>query len=236
LKTTSRKVTIVLADQDPAFRNDLRFLLEGEQHFEIAGEASDPESAAGLIAEVAPQVVLLDYMIHRELEERGLPRQQELTAGIHRIVMVKNPEKKAIIESFRLGAQGIVLKESARRIWGQSIRAVISGQYWLGSETLALLIQAIREAPASGTSVTPTMHYDLTPREIEIVQKIAEGRSNKEVGLDFSIQERTVKHHLTNIFQKVGVSSRLELALLVRDRRMPAVQVTSDRILDRDEP
>jgi DNA-binding CsgD family transcriptional regulator len=97
----------------------------------------------------------------------------------------------------------------------------------LGNESLAVLIQAIRGSSSHGSGTVSTRHYSLTPREIEIVQKIADGRSNKEVGHDFSIRERTVKHHLTNIFGKVGVSSRLELALFARDHQISTFPASS---------
>lgn len=134
--------------------------------------------------------------------------------------MLDTPEKTRIIESFRLGAKGIVLKESPARIWWKGIGAVLAGQYWLGNESLAVLIQAIRDSPVQPHGRNAAHHFGLTPREIEIVQRIADGRSNKEVGEDCSIRERTVKHHLTNIFGKVGVSSRLELALFAREHQI----------------
>jgi DNA-binding NarL/FixJ family response regulator len=137
-----------------------------------------------------------------------------------RIVALEVPEKEKIIESFRLGARGIILKTSPARIWRRGIAAVLAGQYWLGNESLEVLVQAIRDLPTRVNSIPA--HFGLTPREIEIVQKIADGRSNKEVGEDCSIRERTVKHHLTNIFGKVGVSSRLELALFARDNAILA--------------
>ena len=213
-------IRIVIADEEPAFRKNLCGLLATQSGIEILGEANDAEGAAALMTQPVPHVLLLDYRISRKLQSRSIPNGADSTRAVRKIVMLSTPEKAYIIESFRLGAQGIVLKGSAEPIWQNSIAAVAAGQYWLGNESLAVLIQAICESPQSGSGPLPARYCGLTPREIEIIQKIADGRSNKEVGEDFSIRERTVKHHLTNIFGKVGVSSRLELALFARDHRV----------------
>jgi DNA-binding NarL/FixJ family response regulator len=89
----------------------------------------------------------------------------------------------------------------------------MAGQYWLESESLGVLVEALRDSLEHGNGARSPKDYGLTRREVDIITKIASGRSNKEVGEEFAISERTVKHHLTNIFGKVGVSSRLQLAL-----------------------
>jgi two-component system nitrate/nitrite response regulator NarL len=217
---SSTPIRIVIADAEPDFRTNLRRVLTAKPGFEILGEASDAAEAAALTARFAPHVLLLDYALSLELQACGAPIRAGFASPVRTIVMLTAPERANLIESFRLGAHGIVLKGSAHPVWQNSIAAVAAGQYWLGNESLAVLIQAICESPASNSGPLPAKYYGLTPREIEIVQKIASGRSNKEVGRDFSIRERTVKHHLTNIFVKVGVSSRLELALFARDHKI----------------
>jgi DNA-binding NarL/FixJ family response regulator len=131
--------------------------------------------------------------------------------------LVAIAEIQSIVEAFELGAKGVVLKSSLPRTWGIGIQAVLAGQYWVGDESVPILLQAARQflvRPASRSMG----EFGLTPRETEIAGKIAAGLSNKEVGRQFLISERTVKHHLTNIFTKMGVSSRLELAVLVHDK------------------
>jgi len=210
----------VFADEEPDFRRTLREILTAQPGIEILAEANDAASAAALTTRFAPDVLLLDYSLCPKLQTTAGRNEGGCSPTVRKIVMVTTPEKANVIGAFRLGAQGIVLKGSARPIWLNSIAAVAAGQYWLGSESLAVLVQAICESPPSDTGPLPTRYLGLTRREIEIIQKIADGRSNKEVGQDFSIRERTVKHHLTNIFGKVGVSSRLELALFARDHKI----------------
>jgi len=211
-----RPVRIFIADEEVAFCKNLRRVLQPQRRIEIIGSAHDVESLLKLTEAQRPHVLLIDYRIWRKLEVPGGHR----VAGPIELIMLDTPDKTEIIESFRLGARGVILKKSQARIWWKGIGAVLAGQYWLGNESLAVLIQAIRDSPLHSDKTVTSRHFGLTPREIEIVQKIADGRTNKEVGEDCAIRERTVKHHLTNIFGKIGVSSRLELALFARDHQM----------------
>lgn len=226
---TSR-VRILIADEDAGARESARRALEPQRRIELVAEGHDVESAVTLTAEHSPHVVVFDYVLYKTAAARGF---ENANSRILTIVTLAAPDKASIIESFRLGAKGIILKQSPPRIWWRGIGAVLSGQYWLGSESLTALIHAIREQPLKGGKGSATRHFGLTPREIEIVRRIADGRSNKEVGDDCSIRERTVKHHLTNIFTKVGVSSRLELALFARDYPWLALANTAEPEEDR---
>jgi len=220
-KNGLRAVKVLVADHDQAFREGLIRLLRPQRRIEIIGEAGNAGAANELIDTRAPHIVLLDYDFCRQLAPQLEDSRAKMEAPVS-IVTLPAPERTRIIDSFRMGARGIILRESQARIWWKGISAVLAGQYWLGNESLAVLIQAIREKPLQRVGNESARHFGLTPREIEIVKKIALGRTNKEVGEHYSIRERTVKHHLTNIFGKVGVSSRLELALFAREHQILA--------------
>jgi DNA-binding NarL/FixJ family response regulator len=226
-----RGVRILIADSTPAFCESLRRVLTPRHRLTIVGEAYDAARVCELTAIHRPQMRVLDYDLSRSMEMQDEPAADQQPFDV---LTLHAPEKESIIESFRLGARGIILKNSPARVWRRGIAAVISGQYWLGNESLAVLIQAIREPSVNGSNSVPSRHFGLTAREIEIVQKIADGRSNKQVGEDCSIRERTVKHHLTNIFSKVGVSSRLELAVFARNNRIFNEQALLTRVRDHD--
>jgi two-component system nitrate/nitrite response regulator NarL len=141
------------------------------------------------------------------------------------IVLVTSADPHHIVEAFELGATGVVLKASLPPEWGPGIERVIAGQYWFADESITILLRAARQSLLP-PETAQLRDFGLTRRETEIARKIAAGRSNRELSQEFSICERTVKHHLTNIFKKVGVSSRLELAVRVRDsvpERQPAI-------------
>jgi len=225
-------INVVIADQEPDVRRKLQNLLV-QPGIDIVGEAADADTALTLTAQLMPHILLLDYPLCRKINARnGAAERRNGSKPVAMIVMLTAQEKSTIIDSFRLGAQGVVMKDSERSIWRSSIAAVAAGQYWLGNESLAVLIRAVCESPVNSNGPLPAKYYELTPRELEIIRKIADGRSNKQVGEDCSIRERTVKHHLTNIFGKVGVSSRLELALFARDHK---ILVQSTAVIDTDD-
>lgn len=219
-KTTAVRTTrILLADDHTIFRDGLRRLLESEPEFQVIGEAADGAEAIVKTRELEPDILLLDLAMPRI---PGIEALRELTRGgtaAKIILLTAAIEKNQIVEALQIGARGIVMKEAATQLLFKSIRAVMSGQFWVGRESVGDMVQYLREktetqAPAQGRS------YGLTRREMEIVAAIVAGLTNKEIAKKFTLSEDTVKHHLTNIFNKVGVSSRLELALFAINHRL----------------
>ena len=137
------------------------------------------------------------------------------------ILLTAAAEKEQIVEALQLGARGVVLKDSATQILLKSIRAVMHGEYWVGRESVSNLVQYLRSLIDSSATASRRKRYGLTPRELEIISAVVAGYANKEVAEHFKISEDTVKHHLSNIFDKLGVSTRLELALFAVNQSLP---------------
>ena len=135
--------------------------------------------------------------------------------------MTAAAEKKQIVEALQLGARGVVLKDSATQLLLKSIHTVMSGEYWVGRESVSNLVQYLRNLVQSFGEESKQKKFGLTPRELEIVSAVVAGYSNKEIAEYFKISEDTVKHHLSNIFDKLGVSTRLELALFAVNQALP---------------
>ena len=213
-------IRVVIADEQPTVRRDLRRSLESETGLYVLGEASDANGAVQLARETEPDILLIDFALSQKCDFKALNNPANHLALVRVVVTVTKIEKFYLVEAFRLGAQGVLLKRSTPRVLLKSIKSVMAGQYWLEGESVGILVEALREnlAQGDGGSNSPK-DYRLTRREIDIIAKIASGRSNKEVGEEFAISERTVKHHLTNIFSKLGVSSRLQLALFAVNSR-----------------
>lgn len=223
---TLQPVRILLADDHPIFRDGLRRLLEAETGFHVVGEASDGAEAVAMARKLKPDLLLLDLAMPRH---PGLEAVRELgnSENPTRILLLTAAvEKDQIVEALQLGARGVVLKESATELLLNSIRAVMAGQYWVGRETISNLVEYLRGLLVP--SPTPKQKkFGLTPRELEIVSAVVAGYTNKDIAAHYKISEDTVKHHLSNIFDKLGVSTRLELALFAVHQDLPLVPVES---------
>jgi two-component system nitrate/nitrite response regulator NarL len=206
-------IHILIADDHPIFRDGLRSLLEGHAGFRVVGEAADGAEAVRLAKQVNPDIILLDLAMPKY---SGLEALRDLAFSptpLRIIVLTAAIENSEIVEALQLGARAVVLKESATDVLIQSIHSVMAGQYWVGRESVAGLVQALQDLRSSATRDRSRKTFGLTPRELEIVEMIVAGYRNRDIAQKFSISEQTVKHHLTNIFNKLGVSTRLELAL-----------------------
>jgi DNA-binding NarL/FixJ family response regulator len=213
-------IRILIADDHPIFRDGLKRLLELEPSFRVVGEASDGVEAVKLTRQLKPDILLLDLAMPRV---PGLEALAELASGqvpVRTILLTAAIERTQIVEALQLGARGIVLKESATELLMKSIRSVMAGQYWVGRESVSDLVATLRELMPRGGEEPPGRRYGLTPRELEVISTIVAGYTNKDIAEKFSISEQTVKHHLTNIFDKLGVSNRLELALFAVNHRL----------------
>jgi two-component system nitrate/nitrite response regulator NarL len=213
-------IRVVIADDHPIFREGLRKLLESEPGFQVVGQAQDGEEAVKLVRQLQPDILLLDVSMPRVT---GLLALQELAGAgdpVRTILLTASIDQDDVVTALQLGARGVVMKEVATQLLFKSIRCVMDGQYWVGREGVSNLVQTLRKMMASGDERAKKKTFGLTKREMEIVGTIVGGYSNKEIAKKFTISEDTVKHHLTNIFNKTGVSSRLELALFAVNHKL----------------
>jgi two-component system nitrate/nitrite response regulator NarL len=218
----SHPIRIVIADDHPIFRDGLRRLLESEGDMKVVGEACDGIEAVKLATEIKPDILLLDLAMPHHTGLDALRDLNTRGAGAVRIILLTAAaEKKQVVEALQLGARGVVLKDSATQLLLKSIKAVMSGEYWVGRDSVSNLVQYLRNLMQSTNEETKQKKFGLTPRELEIVSAVVAGYANKEIAEYFKISEDTVKHHLSNIFDKLGVSTRLELALFAVNQGLP---------------
>jgi two-component system, NarL family, nitrate/nitrite response regulator NarL len=215
-------VRIVLADDHQLFREAVRVLLDDEPDFEVVGEAGSGEEAVALTLRHEPDILLLDVAMP---DRNGLTVLEQIAAASKatRIILVTGAiDEGELLRALQLGARGVVLKEAGATELLNSIRLVHSGEYFVGRERMSDLITALRgRAADSNTSAQHQVpDFGLTPRERQIVSAVVNACQNKEIAERFAISEKTVKHHLTHIFTKVGVSSRLELAMFALQHRL----------------
>ena len=210
-------IRVILADDHPIFRDGLRKLLTSDDNIAIVGEASNGNEAMQMVAKLKPDVLLLDL---RMPDKDGLAVLEEInfdTLPTRVIVLTATEDDRDVIRAMRLGARGVVLKQSATDLLVKSIHKVYSGEIWLDQRMTAEVMKAFSKSSEAGARREKPL---LSDREKEIVQLVAQGFRNKEVGEKLFISEQTVKNHLHNIFDKLGVSDRLELALYAIHHRL----------------
>ena len=220
-----QEVRILIADDHPIFRDGLRRLLEAEPGLHVIGEASNGAEAVKLGRQLKPDVLLLDLAMPGHPGFEAL-RELGSSSAIRIILLTAAVEKNEIVEALQLGARGVVLKDSATQLLLKAIRSVMAGQYWVGREEVSNLLPYLRPLIQSAQRSTKQRKFGLTPREIEIISGVVAGFTNKDIADHFKISEDTVKHHLSNIFDKVGVSTRLELALFAVNQSIPLAAIS----------
>jgi len=209
-------ITIVIADDHPIFRDGLRKLLALEDDFEVIGEARDGNEAFEVVRMKEPDVLLLDLRMPSLDGLSALPKLQGLNVKTKVIVVTASEDKNEFVQAMKLGCAGIVLKQAATDQLIKCIRRVYAGEIWMDASTTAAVLRQFATGTESAPPGPQARGRDRTPlsqREREIVALVAQGYKNKEMAAKMFISEQTVKNHLHNIFDKLGVSDRLELAL-----------------------
>src|SRR5579885_3905097 len=206
---TKRKIRIVIADDHPIVRDGLRKLLLLEEDLQVVGEASDGCEVLDKMQELDPDVLLLDLRMPNLDGLSALQALQQTNKRTRVIVLTASEDKNEFVQAMKLGCSGIVLKQTAPDLIVKSIRKVHAGEIWLDSHTTAAVMRQFQTGGESVNSVGGGKGRERSPlsaREREIVALVAQGYKNKEMAEKMFISEQTVKNHLHNIFDKLGVS------------------------------
>jgi two-component system nitrate/nitrite response regulator NarL len=219
VRVSPAPIRVLIADGHTLFRDGLRKLIEAEEGFEAVGDVAEGDMVVALARQAQADIILLSLTMPR-LD--GMEVLRELAAAeipARTLLLAEVSDREQIVRALKLGAYGIVTKDSTTNRLFDSIRCVMAGQYWIGRESVSDLVRALRAfTPAEGPP--KFREFGLTPRELEIVTLVVAGYSNPEIAQRCSISEQTVKHHMSNIFDKLGVSNRLELALFAVNHRL----------------
>ena len=197
-------IRILIADDHGVVRQGLEMYLELDPELEIVGQAVDGAEALRLARELKPDVVLMDLLMPAMdgiAATRAIRRE---LPDVEVIALTSVLENGMVFDAMRAGAVGYLLKDTNAKALCQAVKAAAAGQVQLSPQVAERLV---REVPA------PESPETLTRRETEVLRLLARGRSNKEIAVDLSIAEKTVKTHVSNILGKLGVSSRTQAAL-----------------------
>jgi len=220
--TATIPTSVLLADDHPLFREALRELIETDRGFQVVGQANDGREAIRMVTEMRPDLLLLDLLMPGKSGLETLEDLASMSAPTRTLLLAAEVADSDIVDALQRGARGVVMKQSASELLFKSMRTVMAGQYWVGRECMGDLIDKMRERASSPAPEPVRPTFGLTPREMEIVSTVVSGYANGEIAQKYAISVKTVKHHLTNIFDKLGVANRLELALFAVQHRLEA--------------
>jgi two-component system, NarL family, nitrate/nitrite response regulator NarL len=205
-------IRILIADDHPVFRQGLISVFRTEPDFTVIGQASDGRQALQMIRDLHPDILVLDLVMPGLSGLETLREMSGESTPVRTMLLTASIAKEQIAQALQLGARGVVLKDAPTDLLFRSIRAIAAGRFWVGENEVGDLMEALQPYITPAGDVAKKK-FGLTARELDVVGAVVSGFTNRDIAEKYSISEQTVKHHLRNIFDKLGVSNRLELAL-----------------------
>ncbi len=218
MTTSDQVIRVAIVDDHTMLREGLRKILSMEDDLEVVADADDGRAAAAIVAENTPDVLLLDLRMPGTGGLEVIGAVHEASPSTKVLILTASDDRRDHVAALTQGARGIIMKDSAAETLVTAIRAVNSGQAWVDREITGTLLEELahRGNPEEAGNEPP----QLTQRESEIVDLVISGCRNREISERLGISEKTVKAHLSNIFAKLGVRDRLELAIYALNRRV----------------
>ncbi|MDM8520683.1 response regulator transcription factor [Anaerolineales bacterium HSG6] len=213
--TPGKEIRLILADDHAVVRSGTRQLLERQPDFNIVGEASDGSEAIDMTRRLKPDVVVMDVRMPRVSGVEATKRIKAEMPEVNVLVMTAHDDDEYVFALLQAGANGYLLKTAEIEELVQAIRLVASGQSALAPEVTGKVVAQFTSGKSLPDVLASTQDsYDgLTERELGVLKLVGQGLSNKQIGKKLFISDRTVQAHLSNIFSKLGVSSRTEAVM-----------------------
>src|SRR3954468_22672932 len=214
-RTPGEHVKILLVDDHALFRVGMRNILEREPDFDVVGDADDSRSAVDAAIQTSPDIVLMDLSLPAPggIETTQRIKRELPSAGI--IVLAVSEDEDALFDAIKAGAAAFILKDVGPDDLVTIIRRVSAGEYLINDKVFAKpsvasrVLKEFRELAVYGQEAAP-IFAPLSPREVEILDNIAQGMTNKQVAYALSISEQTVKNHMSSILRKLSVNDRTQ--------------------------
>ncbi|MGB8813566.1 MAG: response regulator transcription factor [Paracoccaceae bacterium] len=209
-------IRIVVADDHPLYREGVARSLTDDPELSVVGQAQDAEGAYELTERLRPDVVLLDISMPLGGGIGALSKIMALEKPPFVAMLTASEEDDDVMQALKLGALGYILKGVGSRELVRLVKDIAAGQSYVSPALAGRILNAMRAKPEAKAKPANPLD-DLSKREEDILRLVAEGKSNKEVGRSLDLQEKTVKHYMTSILQKLQVRNRVEAAVLARD-------------------
>ncbi len=208
----ARTIRVLIVDDHRMVRSGLRGFLEGEPGISVAGEAESGEGAIACVPELTPDVVLMDLMMPGIGGIAAIGALRQSHAALKIMALTSFADDEQVFPALEAGANGYLLKDIDPDELVAAIRAVYAGESPLDPEVAKRLVSRFQR-PATAPTSTQALHEPLTERERDVLLLLTQGKSNKEIASELFIGDRTVKSHLSAIFQKLDVTDRTQAAL-----------------------
>jgi len=205
-------IRLVLADDHPIVLSGLQQFFDRQEDMLVVGSATSADGAVAAVRAHEPDVLVLDLRMPGTSGIDALRTLGAAPSATRAVLLTAAIRDEEVVEAVQLGARGIVLKESSPESLLECVRRVHAGEQWIDHDTLAKAFDRVVHPAGAATA--------LTPRELEIVRMVAGGLRNRAIADRLSITEGTVKVHLHNIYEKMGVDGRLELVLCAQQKRL----------------
>ncbi|GAE89711.1 response regulator [Acetivibrio straminisolvens] len=205
------KIQVVIADDHAMVREGLKQILELEKDIVVVAQASNGEEAVKLTKEYQPDVILMDINMPGMNGLQAIEKMKAENLAAKIIVLTIHEDKEYLFKTLQMGAEGYVLKDADSTVLVEAIRSVNKGESYIQSNMTKELVNEFNRVTVNEKGKKP--ENNLTPREREVLELIAEGLINKEIAKRLFISEKTVKNHVSNIFKKLNVSDRTQAAI-----------------------
>ena len=210
-------IRLLIVDDQRLMRQGLQTLLELETGFEVVGEAGDGQSALDAYAELQPDVVLMDIRMPGMDGVEATRRIHEKWSNARIIILTTFNDDAYVFEALRVGALGYLLKDLSGHELANAVRTVASGGALIDPSVARRVVTEFARLSSPARPINEGLPEPLTERELEVLRYLAEGFSNREIGMKLSLTEGTVKNYVTNVLQKIGARDRTQAALRGRE-------------------
>lgn len=205
----SEPITILIVDDHPIVRQGVQTLLDMYSDLQVVGEAESAEAALPLVEELVPDVVLLDLVLPGMNGVEATRQMKRISPRTQIVVLTSYAEDEHIFPALRAGALSYLLKDIRPRELAESVRKAARGESVLHSHVAARMIQEVREAKRK----VPPAFAELTPRELEVLQLLADGQTNADIAARLVLSEKTVRGYVSNILSKLHLEDRTQVAV-----------------------
>lgn len=205
------KINVLIADDHSLFRQGLKQILELEEDITVVAQASNGEEAVKLAKEKDPDIILMDINMPGINGLQAIKELKQEKIGAKIIVLTIHEDREYLFKTLQMGAEGYVLKDAEPSVLVEAIRSVNNGESYIQPNMTKELVKEFNRVTLHEKD--KQVENNLTSREIEVLELIAEGMINKEIAKQLYISEKTVKNHVSNIFKKLNVSDRTQAAI-----------------------